>query len=644
MRRFLTSILVWLLCSLPVIAQNNPQQLPDDLYSLYKRAEAHVKSDLGLRIADTLMQEGLIRDNGKAQVLALTIPVRHYFRKRNLEQLDVAIDRIKAKARETNLLQYYYFGWNQKVICLLNMGRTFDALKENMQIQEQAQLDEHPYGIFTCLRNMAYIYQVRGNARLAFESYKQALDYMLKHMTDQDPAPLYQELASYYLKSEHNPLKALEYADKAIETSLLDTSRAKALYGKCIILFELNRKEDFLAVYEKAEAFRRKNPALDISFYYRWAHLRRQILLRDFEGAMKTAEDMFDDDRQDALILVNEHLGNFRAAYNALKKRVRYKDSLNQNVQSSDIAALNATIGNMQLMLEKERLDKENADLSANTAYQHTVILSLVAGILALFVIGLTWGLYHHRKFIGRLNTKNQELALAHEKAETANRMKTLFIQNMSHEIRTPLNSIVGFAQVISDSQARLEDEDRQQFCELIEHNTHLLLNLVDDILMISDLDSGNYEMKQSPCPINALCQDILATFGCNARKEVMIHYETDAPDDYWFTTDGNRLSQVLLHLLGNALKYTAEGRITLACSISQKPGFVVLSVADTGTGIPEEARQRIFERFGKADDFKQGIGLGLSLCRAITEKLGGTIGLDESYTGGARFVITMPA
>jgi signal transduction histidine kinase len=253
--------------------------------------------------------------------------------------------------------------------------------------------------------------------------------------------------------------------------------------------------------------------------------------------------------------------------------------------------------------------------------------------------------LYLHRKRKVNLELchKNEELSEARDQAEAANKAKSIFLQNMSHEIRTPLNSIVGFSQLITSPDANLSQEERQDFCHLIQHNSDLLLTLVGDILSAAELESNRYTMKIAPHSCNKLCREAITTVEHRKPEGVKLYYTSEVDDCYELSTDGQRVCQILINFLTNAEKHTTQGEIRLHCSLTENPGYVTFSVTDTGTGIPPEYSETIFERFEKADSFGQGTGLGLNICRLIAERLKGKVLLDKEYKEGARFVFVLP-
>ena len=277
-------------------------------------------------------------------------------------------------------------------------------------------------------------------------------------------------------------------------------------------------------------------------------------------------------------------------------------------------------------------------------------ILGVLLGV-AVIGLGLTCGIiYTRRKMTRRLRQANEglqqanrQLTVANDKALQADRMKTMFIQNMSHEIRTPLNAIVGFSQLLSDEEnsRTLSKEEREEMRNLVKDNSDLLTTIINDILDITALESGKYVMKFSDVKVNALCQNAIATVSHRLTEGVTMMFDTDLPDSFTIHTDQQRVKQVIINLLTNAEKNTTQGSITLKAE-ETADGKTLFTVTDTGVGIPEKKMEVIFERFKKLDKYKQGSGLGLSICRTIAEKLGGQVDVDRQYKDGARFFFSV--
>jgi len=230
-----------------------------------------------------------------------------------------------------------------------------------------------------------------------------------------------------------------------------------------------------------------------------------------------------------------------------------------------------------------------------------------------------------------------QELISAKENAEQSDKLKSAFIANMSHEIRTPLNAIVGFSRIIAETESI---EERQSYYSIVESNNARLLGLINEILDLSKIESGIMEFDIEPISLYRFCNEIAQTLSLRCAKDVKLIFDKSDPN-LIINTDKNRLSQVFSNLIGNASKFTKKGSIRFGYLV--KPEHLEFYVKDTGSGIMADKLDKVFERFVKADNFTQGTGLGLPICKSIIEKLGGKISVNSKVGSGTSFTFTLP-
>lgn len=223
------------------------------------------------------------------------------------------------------------------------------------------------------------------------------------------------------------------------------------------------------------------------------------------------------------------------------------------------------------------------------------------------------------------------------KKAEESDKLKSAFLANVSHEIRTPLNAIVGFSELIAHTQ---EEEDKKYYLDIVKTNNTLLLNLINDILDLSKIESGRVDLKDSMVDVNELCRELCEVHQLRAEPGVKVIFENPG-DALQMLTDRNRLIQLYSNLISNAVKNTREGSIRVG--YRRKEDVVEFTVQDTGKGIPLEKQAVIFNRFEKLDANIQGFGLGLSICKSILEKMGGSIDFESEVGKGSRFRFILP-
>ena len=230
-------------------------------------------------------------------------------------------------------------------------------------------------------------------------------------------------------------------------------------------------------------------------------------------------------------------------------------------------------------------------------------------------------------------------LVKAKEEAEKADKLKSAFLANMSHEIRTPLNAIVGFSQMLC--REGVPEKERSEMMKIVEVNNELLLQLISDILDLAKLEAGTLEFVEKDVDVNSICKAVAGAIEMKTKKDVKVKVELQK-DDCHIMSDPNRIKQVLINFASNAAKFTDKGHIIIGYHFS-KLDRIRFFVEDTGIGIPEDKKAKIFERFVKLNTFVQGTGLGLQISKEIVTCLGGLIGVESEPGEGSMFWFEIP-
>lgn len=284
-----------------------------------------------------------------------------------------------------------------------------------------------------------------------------------------------------------------------------------------------------------------------------------------------------------------------------------------------------------------------NTEVGLFVQYKFEILL-LVAIVLLLFLIMVLYFYLRTSKLKNKLlilidKQKEDEIELrkAKDKAEESDRLKSAFLANMSHEIRTPLNAIVGFSNLLTMAE---DEEERNEYINIISSNNELLLQLINDILDVAKIEAGTLEFIDSEIDINALLSDIEQSSRLKAPEGVQISFVEKMPYCI-IMSDKNRLAQIITNFINNAIKFTKEGSIRFG--YRHKDDKLLFYVRDTGCGIEPEKKDLVFNRFVKLNSFAQGTGLGLAICQMIVKKMGGEIGVESQLGKGSTFWFTLP-
>ena len=307
----------------------------------------------------------------------------------------------------------------------------------------------------------------------------------------------------------------------------------------------------------------------------------------------------------------------------------KFEDSLNNEENTSRIQNLRVDYERQSKQYEINLLENELTHQKLESTRILIAVTFVAIVLLVIWIITLMRG----RR---QLKKANDEIAEAYQQTKKALEVKTAFMKSMKHEIRTPLNGIMGFSQLLSSMYSA--DEQAHQMTEVIEKQSMLLAKIIDDILEIADADTVKPKIEN--CAIDEIVESSMATARQVANADVAFAYKPFSTGVI-ISTDSHILQTILVKVLDNAAKFTKQGGITvLTKQIEHGISFIV---EDTGSGIPADKTETVFDQFTKLDEFSQGTGMGLTLCRTIIQKLNGKIFVDTSYSGGCRMIIEIP-
>ena len=606
--------------------------------------------------AKQLYQEALKANDNYYKEAALTEILRHYINTDQTDSANVYIAKaeqeLKGEAR-TSLVSFMKMIQDTRVIFYTSGEPRRKVLMNCLfKLEEPDKLS--PYEKIACnyVLGMAVSNSVMEENMLK-EDFKQGKEYFDNVLTEAEKLPLryaYNFLPNtYFMLCAYaaDPWERGKYATRYLNTILgysnipemskrpYATNKRHLLsaYSNLAISAEAIGKDLATSYFHEFQKLLKAYPEAasttpEYELYYTSANYYLNI--KDYMKFIEFSDSLINFSKQ--IPLYKEHVIAYvsakAAAYDSLRM---YKEAYET---SKEYAVLLDTLRMQELRKKSLELELQKSK-KENYLYISLLLLALCAVFYIFFRLGKMRSLYQ------ALQKSNEQVLIANQKAQESEEMKTAFIRNMSHEIRTPLNAINGFSELITNDDISMDE--KQAFSRIIYENCYHLTSMLNNLLEIAQLDSGNDSLPLVPTRIHELClYEMQQVKKYQEKPEINYVVEGDKENDM-ILTNRAYFSLIISHLLANANKFTEKGSITLSYHLDSGANLVTLSVTDTGCGIPQDKQEWIFERFTKTNDFIPGSGLGLYLCRLIVNRLNGKIKTDPSYTKGSRFVITMP-
>ena len=512
-------------------------------------------------------------------------------------------------------LHVYYTQRCNEIVFLLNRQNVFDAYKLAIKLSRELRERDLEKEYFMAINMMGHIYNYCGNVEMAKKCFKEVLERMEREDYKESMPPIFMNLVQVVI--DENPEEAMALLDKAEEYSTAPDRVLAIDTYRTIYAFKSGDMKAF------DEGYLRYRAAVDsglTAVHGNTLEAYHLLSLGDVEGAVRQANERSNGEGSSVVTYIYERAGDWKNAYESLKREKATNDSINTVILSNSMQG----IQNELALFEAEQ----------SISRQRIIILVVVAAFLAGLVVALMVYSVIRRKHM-------RELRQARDRALESDRMKSAFISNISHEIRTPLNIIGGFMQVMSDPSMTLDTTERKRITGMVLNNTALITSLVDEMLELSMNDVEQSAELKDLVSANEVGRQAIGSVFREVPEGVKLNFESAVDDSYQIRTNQAMLCKILTALIDNAIKCTEKGFVTV--SFVQKPSSCQFVVEDTGCGVPVDAAERIFERFEKLDEFKDGLGLGLPLARALSRRLGGDVTLDTTYSSGARFIVELP-
>ena len=532
-------------------------------------------------------------------------------------------------------MNLYYKLKNNEGFYALRHNQILQAMEIAEALEKEVRENKAENYYYLPVALMGDVYYESHDMRKAEKFFLQALG----EAGDRDPKftmRTYMSLGE--MQALKNPQKALEWYDKAIELAQMYNNMeylSMSVAMKGYIHFLAGDAGKFYRSYDDYNNLRQSG---DPDFSKRYNNMM-EIAKLTFDGDYRDARDLMargnlyvDSALVGIRILASE--GNIKDGFSAMIQRYVELDSIYSLAQEASYDHI-ATERTLRLAQDEAASSQKEAK---NLMY---VLIGLIVVFLFVYIMG-------RRRLMLKIWERNKLLkdALAH--AEESDRMKSAFISNMSHEIRTPLNAVAGFSSLLVESGSEIGEAEKKDMQERITNNVELITSIVDEMLELSKSESESNLRPQTEYTdvwVNQLCRGVLRSMVMKAKKGVEMRFASKLPDDFVIRTHPATVKRILYHILDNAQKFTEQGYIELRCGVDKEKHQIKLIVTDTGIGIPKEDHGRIFDLFEKGNEnFKEGIGLGLPICRRLAASIGGEVKLDDSYTEGSRFILTIPA
>lgn len=643
---FISFCFLWGYCTPETLnaAEENKETLSFD--TLYTLAQKHVQQQVGFIYSTRLLEEARRQKDSYQEANAMFCYVRYYYAK-NPDSMYFWMQKALPLFLEQKRLVEYFRMKAWYIYLLTRSKKNEEALKYVSSLKKEAGALKFQEGVEMGNQALADFYLSNNLEEEGVALYEEVLNSMemrnaplikrvniirqlMNKATNLEMKMKYTSRLDDYVKickekgveslDIENPVYYLEYvvhrhyailyiAMDRLPEALVHLKKAEEYIRKYGMYSYKNELQTIYGAYYKQSKQYNKALAIYDSLLPVWRE--RKTMLGYLEMLQHRADVLLESGRD-------------RAASLAYKEYAFLNDSLSKVHFYQELAE-------MKTQHEVDKLELKNRQMDLEVAQAHSHLLQMGGGAAFLLILCCLLGYISYSR-----HRYGQQLKLAKEKAEEADRMKSAFLANMNHEIRTPLNAIVGFSQVLVDED---DPETRQEYADIIQSNNELLQRLITDVLDISKIESNTMALSYANHDLPVLMKEIYNVILLRMPENVKLELNECPPQ--LFYTDRNRLTQILTNLLTNAIKHTEKGFIRFGYEVTEAD--VIFSVEDSGEGIPEDKLEQIFSRFVQLNDWSKGVGLGLAICKGLITQMGGTISVSSVFGEGSVFTVVLP-
>ena len=544
------------------------------------------------------------------------------------EQFMKVTEELKKESQTQGVERMFYEAWGNQA--------TYEATRQNYakaeeianKIEEYAVDQNSFWGNYIALHTKANIALQKQDYQNAEDAFLKAVAFKHKYFPNESAGDDLQELMK--IANHRKDQKAgLKYARQILaEPNVAPIHKGRALFRISQFAFNKNNVALYDSIYQELMELKRTHgiaaiePMVEVNHY---------ILNGKYDEALRLCKDLSPEKRCERMAVIYHRMGKDKEAYEQMACYKKINDSIVLVSHGNVVASCYVQMNNERMKLEQKMLEDEYANL------RNLLIFTVIGAIVIILAI-IIWQRHKRVKLLEKQLAESDE---ARQKAERAFDMKNEFITNITNDLRQPLSPIEGFSDILGTKEYDIQPEEREKLCNMIKDNSKTITRLIDEMAELAYYESKKSLPMNYLWSPNYLCRYMVDSLRPLCKEGVRMFFETELSDDFEIKTNEEAIKTLLNHLIQNAVQYTDEGVITVACT--EYENKVRISVTDTGTGIAPENREHVFDTFREIGDNRELRGMGLSICKAAVKLLGGKIWLDESRKEGTRFIFEIP-